>query len=375
MQKLLKQIKRRYRTLHAWVKALSPFIWRTLTLKRSLTNRRLKRASQPEGEIDEYFSMSINGHRQWLRIRGDAASNPVILYLHGGPGSSQIPSYRSYQLSWETDYTVVHWEQRGAGKSYSSSLDPSTLTVPQLVDDALAVVDYLRNRFERNDIILLGHSWGTMLAIHLLRRRSDSIAAYVGVGQVAHLVKSERRMYQFALDKAISTGNEQAQIQLCALKNYPEFNSAPHQIARVRYWARNFGFLSSRPEDYGRNHKRLMTTPEYGLFDVYRFLKGSLVCAAHVGKALFTDSSIQPMALEKSFSVPMFLISGRRDHFTPTDMADEYLNSISAPAKKHIVFEDSGHYPNEDDPQRFVEVLSDLVKPHLKSHQHAERTL
>jgi len=112
------------------------------------------------------------------------------------------------------------------------------------------------------------------------------------------------------------------------------------------------------------------------LFDVYRFLKGSLVCATRLGKAAFTDSSIQPMALDKSFAVPMFLISGRRDHFTPTDMADQYLQSISAPAKQHIVFEDSGHYPNEDHPERFIETLTHLVKPHLNlSRKHKERSL
>ena len=366
MHKMMLKIKRIVSTIYAWSLALRPFVWGTLTLQRPLKNHRLRRATACAG-LDEYFPLNINGHRQWLRIRGRSSSNPVLLYLHGGPGGSQIPSFRHYQLGWETEFTVVHWEQRGAGKSYSSTLDPTTVTLSQLVADALAVIDYLRKRFARDDIILLGHSWGTLLAIHVLRTRTEGISAYIGVGQVAHQVRSEQRMYDYALSQAHSKQNGDAVSQLSQLHGYPEVNNAPHKVALVRYWARTFGYMGSHEGDDGRNHTRLMSTPEYGLFDVYRFLRGSLVCAARVGNAMLTDLDIQPLNLDKDFDVPMYFFSGRRDHFTPVDLADQYCLEISAPIKKHVVFEHSGHYPQEDQPAEFLTAMMKHVKPHTDS--------
>ena len=117
--------------------------------------------------------------------------------------------------------------------------------------------------------------------------------------------------------------------------------------------------------DEGRNHQRLMQTPEYGLLDVVRFLKGSLVSADTLGRALLQDPSIQPVALPAQFEIPVFFISGRRDHFTPTDLAAAFLASVDAPDKAHVVFEESGHYPHEDAPDRFLATLLRLVGPHL----------
>jgi pimeloyl-ACP methyl ester carboxylesterase len=109
-----------------------------------------------------------------------------------------------------------------------------------------------------------------------------------------------------------------------------------------------------------------MDTPEYSLLDIYRFLKGTLLSSATLGKAMLTDPTIQPNALPVSFEVPVFFISGKRDHFTPADPAGRYLESISSPDKRHVIFNEIGHYPNEDDPQRFISTLSNLVGPYLQ---------
>lgn len=348
----------------SWTKGLAPYVARTVTLRRVIDNRRIRESTRCSG-LDEYFPLDINGHQQWLRIRGERQDAPVLLYLHGGPGGSQIPSYRHYQLDWERDFTIVHWEQRGTGKSYSRRLDLSTMTVAQLVDDALEVLRYLTDRFNRQDIVLLGHSWGSFLGLHVLQAQPKNVSAYVGVGQVSNQVESERRMYRFALDKALAENNQAAVDQLSRLEGYPEARSGPAAVASVRQWARHFGFLGSGPSDTGRTYLRLMDTPEYGLIDIYRFLKGTLVSSDTLGKVMLTDTAAQPTALARQFDVPIFLISGRRDHFTPTDLADAFLDSVSAPVKQHIIFEDSGHYPNEDEPERFISTLKELVGPYL----------
>ncbi len=362
----IKNISRRLLRARAWSKTLTPFVRRTLTLQRPLANGQLRRATRCGG-LDEDFALPVNGHRQWLRIRGHCRNNPLILYLHGGPGGSQIPSYRRYQLGWEKHFTMVHWEQRGAGRSYTRRLDAATMTIPQLAADALAVLDYLSSRFNRRDIILLGHSWGTLLSIHVLQARPDNISAYVGVGQIANQIESERRMYRFVIRRAAAAGNRQVLSKLAGLADYPLQGASPANVGLVRYWARHYGFLGSRTDDDARNHARLMQTPEYGVRDVYRYLQGSLLCARTLGKDMFTNPGVQPEQLPKKFAVPLFLISGRRDHFTPADMADTYLQSVAAPATGHVVFDDSGHYPNEDDPHRFLRTLQTLVQPYLDS--------
>lgn len=349
----------------AWTRALAPYVARSITLQRPIANRRIRRASVCCG-IDEYFPLEINGHRQWLRIRGEHADKPVIFYLHGGPGGSQIPSYRHFQLGWERDFIIVHWEQRGAGKSYSGKLDPATMTLPQLVADALEVIRFLSNRFARRDIVILGHSWGTFLGIHVLQQRPRSVAAYVGVGQVSNQVESERRMYQFALDCANADNNRAAIEQLAKLRGYPTTPGSFRSVAVVRRWARHYRFLGSDLSDTARTYARLMNTPEYGLADVYSFLKGTLVSFETLGPIMLTRAEPQPTALPLTFDVPVFLISGRRDHFTPADLADDYLYAIRAPDKQHVVFEDSGHYPNEDDPDRFIRAVGELIAPHLR---------
>jgi pimeloyl-ACP methyl ester carboxylesterase len=347
-----------------WSKGLAPYVARTLSLQRPLTNFRIRRSSACDG-LDEYLSINVNGHEQWLRIRGENAKNPILLYLHGGPGGSQVPSYRHFQLEWEQSYTMVHWEQRGAGKSYRNKLNPATLTVSQLVADALVVIDYLSTRFDRQDIVLLGHSWGTFLGIHVLQARPPAISSYVGIGQIANQIKSEERMYQFALGRAQAEKDETTVALLGKLHGYPLQNSSPRSIALVRQVATRYGYLGSTSTDVARTYTRLMDTPEYGLADIYRFLKGTLVSSATLGRAMLSDVEAQPTELPLRFGVPMFFLSGRRDHFTPIDLADAYLESIEAPEKQHVVFEECGHYPNEDEPELFIQTVRELTTPYL----------
>ena len=145
-----------------WTRALAPFVAATACGYRPIANKLRRRALAIKGGLYSYAPLDVNGAKQWLLIRARDIANPVVLYLHGGPGASHVPQYRHYQLPWEDHFTVVHWEQRGAGKSYTSNLPLRTLTVEQLIDDALTVIAHLRERFGQ-PIVVLGHSWGTLL--------------------------------------------------------------------------------------------------------------------------------------------------------------------------------------------------------------------
>src|SRR6202046_3820919 len=168
--------------------------------------------TSPDG-INSLQAVRIGGIDQWIEVRGQNVNNPILLFIHGGPGIAFIPLAGAFQGPWEKYFTVVQWDQRGAGKTYASNareLQRRTMNVPQMEQDTLDVVNYLRNRFQRKKIFVLGHSWGSMLGVWLAHEHPDIIYAYVGVGQIVNVDQNDEVGYQDALQKARNRHNEQA---------------------------------------------------------------------------------------------------------------------------------------------------------------------
>src|SRR5579862_6445981 len=177
----------------------------------------------PNG-IEELRPLRINGASQWVSIRGKDRRNPILLVLHGGPGSPTMPASYTFQTPWEDYFTVVEWDQRGAGKTYAAN-DPvvlaSTVTMPQMTSDADSLISYLRTRFGKRRIFLLGHSWGSALGVAVARQHPDWLYAYIGVGQIVDMRRSETEGYEFALSEARSHHNVAAERELQSIAPYP----------------------------------------------------------------------------------------------------------------------------------------------------------
>lgn len=157
--------------------------------------------------LAEKTHTNINGVKQGMFIRSKDAAHPVLLYLHGGPG---MPTYflnRKDPTGFEEDFTAVWWEQRGAGLSYNVKTPPETMTVEQFIADTLAVTDYLRSRFGKEKIYLMGHSWGSLLGIQAAARAPERYYAYIGVAQIASQLRSENLAYKHMLQLAKENGN------------------------------------------------------------------------------------------------------------------------------------------------------------------------
>jgi pimeloyl-ACP methyl ester carboxylesterase len=150
----------------------------------------VERAIHSSDGIDSLEAVRIGGIDQWIEVRGQAVNNPIILFIHGGPGIAFIPLAGAYQGPWENYFTVVQWDQRGAGKTYTSNdenLQRRTMNVAQMEQDTVAVVNYLRSRFHRQKIFVIGHSWGSILGLWLAHEHPEMIYAYVGTGQVINI--------------------------------------------------------------------------------------------------------------------------------------------------------------------------------------------
>src|SRR5580693_7394587 len=177
----------------------------------------------PNG-VDELLPLQINGSTQWVSIRGKDRRNPIILFLHGGPGSPTMPADYTFQTPWEDYFTVVQWDQRGAGKTYAAN-DPktidSTMTIEQMTEDAEEVVRYLQKHYDKKKVFLLGHSWGSVLGVRLAQRHPEWFYAYLGIGQMINTRRNEQDGYAFALSRARAQHNAVAEQELSALAPYP----------------------------------------------------------------------------------------------------------------------------------------------------------
>jgi pimeloyl-ACP methyl ester carboxylesterase len=163
--------------------------------------------TSPTG-INSLESVRIGGIDQWIEVRGRNVNNPILLVIHGGPGIAFMPLARSFQGPWESRFAVVEWDQRGAGKTYASNdkdLQRRTMHVPQMEQDTLDVANYLRNRFHRKKILVLAHSWGSLLGLWMAHEHPDLIYAYVGVGQIVNPRQNDEVAYHDALQAARST--------------------------------------------------------------------------------------------------------------------------------------------------------------------------
>ncbi|MBV8158199.1 MAG: alpha/beta fold hydrolase, partial [Dyella sp.] len=179
--------------------------------------------STPQG-VDEKVKLHINGIDQWVSIRGKDRRNPILLFLHGGPAAPAMPEAYTFQTPWEDYFTVVQWDQRGAGKTYRANTEEAMapgMSVKGMTDDAEQVASYLRERFGKQKIFLMGHSWGSILGVELAQRHPDWFYAYISTGQVVNGRRNEEVGFNYALRRAKEEGNQTAIHEMEAMAPYP----------------------------------------------------------------------------------------------------------------------------------------------------------
>ena len=311
--------------------------------------------SPAEAAVAELTQVQIGGHDQTIMIRGSDVDSPVLLFLAGGPGGTEIGSMRLFGADLEQDFVVATWDQRGAGKSYPA-LDPiSTLTLDQTVRDTIEVVDYLRDRFDEQKIYLAGNSWGTIPGVLAVQQRPELFHAYIGAGQMVDPKATDQMFYADTVDYAQRTGNTALTEELAAIGPPPYANMldyVPTVFTGEPLW-----------NDYpGRSHAT--ETPanlfvrEYSLLDKVHSLGAVFDSfAALYPRLQDIDFRVDVPVLE----VPVYLAQGRYEARGRAVLADEWFNELQAPIKQLIVFEQSGHRAMFQEPARFHDVMTGIV--------------
>jgi len=325
-----------------------------------------ERAITSANGIASLEKVRIGGIDQWIDMRGQDVRNPVLLFIHGGPGMAFIPMAHSFQTPWEQHFTVVEWDQRGAGKTYASNNKEvlrRTMNVAQMEQDTLEVVNYLRDRFKQDKIVVVGHSWGSVLGLWLAHEHPDLLYAYVGVGQVVDNQQNAAAIYHDTLEQARANRNWQAVKQLEDLAPYPSANPDFSKTGTVNDWAAQLlGPPANGPAftDPGRFMTAVLSAPEYSLVDDFELVRGQMFS---LNVLLPEATKVDLTQLGNSYSVPVFFFEGRHDPYCRPALVDRFNQKITAPQKEVVWFEQSGHFPFFEEKQQFEQALEQRVLP------------
>jgi proline iminopeptidase len=322
----------------------------------------LRRIVTADG-IERLEKVSIGGIDQWVSIRGTDSRNPVLLMLHGGPGWVSMPTSWYFQRGWEEYFTVVQWDQRGAGKTYMENLPAEvapTMTPARMVADAEEMVAWLRAEFDQDRIFVLGHSWGSYLGIELAKRRPQWLHAYIGVAQGTNMPESERLGWQFAMEQAQRDGNAEAIADLESVAPYGGENPIPlAHLYKQRKWLNHYGGMM-----YGRTGGEseaaaVRLSPEYTDADVIAVWEANAFSADRLlGQVLTLD-----MTTVTELECPLILFLGRHDYNVSSSLAAEWFEQVEAPSKSLIWFEHSAHEILVEEPGKTLVSLVQYALP------------
>lgn len=321
-----------------------------------------------ENSIAKMDYIEIDEGKQFLLIRGRDKNNPVLLILNGGPGISETPMFRRYNSELENHFTVAYWDQRNTGKSVNTYTNIENFSLQKSVEDTHIVTSYLKKLLDKEQLFLLGHSWGSLLGVKVIEKYPEDYHAFVGTGQFSNQPKSDSLSYAYVLKEATNSKDKKAISKLNEIGTYKENIEGQKDIMNWVYYQRLFlsvfgGAVAKRGSKVELFVKPTIFCGEYSLKEKWNLLKSN-------SKTSFLKSSFKGMinnvlrvdlTNDTLFKVPIYFIQGKKDYITNYKLALEYFNKIKAPQKKFFSFENSAHFPPFEEPVRFNSILVDLL--------------
>jgi pimeloyl-ACP methyl ester carboxylesterase len=306
-----------------------------------------------KNKIEEAKFVTLGGIEQWITIRGEKASSPLFLIVHGGPGDAQS-CYRDVYADYEKKFIVVQWDQRGAGKTFGKYHEQTPgLTIDQLVNDGIELAEYLKKRFPRNNLIVLGHSLGTAIATDMVIKRPDLFKAYVGTGQIASWAESVQWIFKFMKSKAIESKDSLLLDELNKIGT-PDPQNADQFFHFSRSRRKYLDAADVSWFDTLRKEIQKLPASEVNNLDSGMIFSGKVLLPYQLQERLSTNAL--------NFKIPYLVIQGADDLFTPTEPVENYFAKIVAPGKKMVTIKNAGHFAFVTNRQRFIEEIEKFMK-------------
>jgi len=312
-------------------------------------------------KIDVAEAVIVNGETYYLRIRSNNLDGPVALFLHGGCGSADRPWVMKYQSPLAAHCTIVAWDQRGAGMAYDpKKARTEDLTKEQYIQDAYNVIQYLKERFQKEKIILVGHSFGSQLGVWICQRCPEDIECFVGVGQVVGTPRSEEISFQFTVDEATKRGHKRALRKLYEVG--PPVNGfyKDNKVFVQRNYLAKYGGVTYVTHG-GFIANTLFLIPamfrEYSLLTMLRYMKANFYCQ----NTSLAKERINFFEEAKELKVAVYIFQGRHDYNTPFELAEQWFHALEAPEKQLVWFERSGHEPQWEQPEEWNRAFVECV--------------
>jgi pimeloyl-ACP methyl ester carboxylesterase len=316
-------------------------------------------------DLEEY--VLINGIRQYLYHSGTSAEHPVMLFLHGGPGSPSSLFAHAFQGRWEELFTVVHWDQRGAGKTLTKN-PHAYPTVEHLLQDTLEIVHYLREKYQQEKIVILGHSWGSVLGSLFVKRHPEIVEYYLGVGQVIDKRESERLAYARVKASILQADDTKALKTLDSLGEYPGEQLDAEWLKKslqLRKLQGKYPLTATKAQV--SSFKLILTSPVFKLSDL-----AALIKSGKANKTLFDFLGRFNLNAEPAdYAVPIYYIMGEDDWQTPATLVQGYFTQIHAPSKQFFLILHAGHMAMVDQPAQFFAALAEINT--MQSEQYATK--
>ncbi len=306
--------------------------------------------------IDKKESVILGGLKQTVHIWGTDTENPVLLFLHGGPGVPNRHSIAKYHLDLTDDFTLVAWDQRGTGGSYFGC-DPKSLTLDQLVDDCGQLLSWLCQTLDKKKIFLLGGSWGTELGTLVCQKYPQLVAGYIGYGQVVNGIENEELSYRFVLEKA-KEANDAEDIAALEKVGPPvdgQYKPVFEGLMTQRKLLKKYGGVSTKSGGYFESTVMpILKSSELSLKEKLGTAKGYEVCLRNMWPTVVHYDFIKDCG---PFQMPYYIFQGRLDRNTPAALIQDYFDSIQAPDKDLVWFEHSAHGPLGEETEKFKKLL------------------
>ncbi|MBS4179412.1 alpha/beta fold hydrolase [Lederbergia citrea] len=311
--------------------------------------------------INSLEEVKINGIKQWIYIRSKNISNPIILFLHGGPGVSHIYCIKKYFEDLEDHFVVVDWDQRGSGKSYSEKIPKETYNINQYIEDVRVLAELLATRFNKDKIFLACHSWGSIIGLLAVHKYPHLFQCYIGIGQVVNIVEGDSEAFNHVLEQAKLKNDDLACKMLQKIGPPPHdslYKSVMFRIFLHKYADVNFKETLLLWKDF---FIEMLFSKEYSLMDSVKWLKGINYSGKRMKKEMLSINFIEQI---KKVKVPVYFLAGRFDYITPSSLVEEYYKIIESPYKKMIYFENAAHNLHFEDTDKFIQVCCDIAKRH-----------